>query len=145
MQKQMSAQHMQMVEQQRLFAEQQSLHSTVVSDYQNRLDMLTLEKAEQHDSLMSLEDKVLVVTSQNERMQEEVQTLRRSSAAFSITGIKLGDDPAADSIIRQLEIGTTVQSAARATAEQVNMQEHLHRVSSPVQLEILVRLQITVR
>ena len=122
MQKQMSDQQKQMSEQQRLFVEQQSLHSTVVSDYQNRLNVLALEKAEQHESLMSLEDKVLVVTNQNERMQEEVQTMRRSSAAFSLTGIKLGEDPAADAIIRQLEIGTTVQSAARARAEQVARQ-----------------------
>ena len=112
----------QMSDQQRLFDEQRSLHSTVVDDYQSRLDVLALEKAEQHESLMTLEDKVLTVTHQNERMQEEVKTLRRSSVAFSHTGIKLGEDPAADTIIKQLEIGTTVQSAARATAEQVARQ-----------------------
>ena len=111
-----------MYDQKRLFDEQRDLHSTVVDDYQHRLDMLALEKAEQHESLMTLEDKVSTVTNQNERMQEEVRTLRRSSVAFSQTGIKLDEDPAADTIIKQMEIGTTVQSAARATAEQVARQ-----------------------
>ena len=94
----------------------------IENEYKQRLDTLSLEKSEQHDSLMSVESKLAQVTEHNQRMQSEVIALRRSTVALSAADIKLDGDQAAENIIKQLEIGTTVQSAARATAQQVARQ-----------------------
>ena len=78
-----------MVQTEKSLADERDRHATTVDEYRKRLATLSLEKAEQHESLMAIEDKMVQVTQHNQRMQEEVTSLRRSSVAFSATGIGL--------------------------------------------------------
>ena len=62
--------------------EEQTRTARIENEYKQRLDTLSLEKSEQHDSLMSVESKLAQVTEHNQRMQSEVIVLRRSTVAF---------------------------------------------------------------
>ena len=99
---------------QRQLSEAQNKTVRIEKEYRQRLEALSLEKAEQHDSLLSVESKLVQVTEHDQRLQNGVVSLRRSSVVFSAADIKLDGDQAAADIIKQLEIGTMVQSAARA-------------------------------
>ena len=59
-----------MAQTEKSLADERDRHATVVDDYRQRLATLSLEKAEQHESLMAIEDKMVQVIKHNQRMQE---------------------------------------------------------------------------
>ena len=55
--------------------EERSRTARLETEYKQRLETLSLEKAEQHDSLMSVEGKLAQVTEHNQRMQSDAVAL----------------------------------------------------------------------